>query len=120
MSTHAPSRGTAVTRVAPVPWADLAGVRIGVVLWGGLALLDLARVAAAPAYVGLAAVAVLVTVSAVGTRLRTAALAAFVGWLLVDGFDEHRYGQLGFRPEHDTAVLALLAGLALIATRARR
>jgi hypothetical protein len=109
-----------VPRVAGIPWAELAGVRVGVVLWGGLAALDLARIAALPSYAGLGALAVLVTASSVGMRTRTALAAALTGWLLVDGFVEHRYGALGFDGRHDLAVLTLLTGLALAATRVRR
>jgi hypothetical protein len=103
-----------------VPWTELAGVRVGIVLWGGLGVLDLARIAAAPSFVGLGAVAALVTAASVATRTWTALCSAVIGWLLVDGFDEHRYGVLGFRPLPDLAVVTLLAGLALVASRVRR
>lgn len=109
MSVHLP----AATRV---PWSDLAGLRVGVVLWGGLALLDLARLTGAPSYAELGAVAVLVAVASIGASPGTRVGCALVGWLLVDGFVEHRYGVLGFGPA-DPAVIALLLGLAL---RARR
>jgi hypothetical protein len=99
---------------------DLAGFRVGVVLWGGLALLDVGRLAAVPSYAELGAVAVLVTAASVGMRTRIGICAAVVGWLLVDGFVEHRYGVLGYNAVHDTAVLTLLVGLALAATRTTR
>jgi hypothetical protein len=111
-----PGRGVS----ADVPWARLRSVRVGIVLWGGLALLDLGRLAAAPEYAGLGAVAVLVTAACVRADATTGLAAALVGWLLVDGFVEHRYGALGFDAAHDLAVLALLTGLALSATRIRR
>ena len=120
VSLHVPSRGATFPRVARVPWAELPGVRVGIVLWGGLALVDLTRIAGAPAYVGLGALALLVTAASVGMGTRTAVCAAATGCLLVDGFLEHRYGVLGFDGVHDVAVLALLLGLALAATRARR
>jgi hypothetical protein len=103
-----------------IPWSELAGVRVGVVLWGGLGLVDVGRLTAAPSYAELGALAVLVTLASVGMRTRTGMCAAVVGWLLVDGFVEHRYGVLGFDAAHDSAILTLLAGLALLATRAGR
>ncbi|HET7067341.1 MAG TPA: hypothetical protein VFI21_07045 [Nocardioides sp.] len=101
-----------------IPWADLAGVRVGVVLWGGLAILDVARIAAAPSYVELGAVGLLVTAASIGMRPATGLVSAVVGWSLVDGFVEHRYGILGFDFWRDLGVLALLISLALVATRA--
>lgn len=106
--------------MAPVPWGELAGVRVGIVLWGGLAVLDLIRATAAPSYAGLVAVAVLVTVASVRTGTGTALVSAGIGWLLVDGFDEHKYGVLGFHAVHDLVVIALLTGLAVGASRFRR
>lgn len=120
MSIHAPSRRTTVPRVAGIPWAELAGVRVGIVLWGGLVALDLARIVALSSYAELGALAVLVAVASVGMRTRTGLAAALTGWLLVDGFVEHHDGVLGFDGLHDLAVLALLTGLALVATRVRR
>jgi hypothetical protein len=120
VSTHAPSRGTSAPRVGRLPWGELSGVRVAIVLWGGLAVLDIARVAAAPSYAGLGALAIVVTLASIGTRTTTALCSAVTGWLLADGFVEHRYGALGFDARHDVALLALLAALALVATRTRR
>jgi len=106
-----------------VPWVDLAGFRVGLVLWGGLGVLDVGRLAAAPSYAELGAVALLVMAASVGMRTTTGICAAVVGWLLVDGFVEHRYGVLGYDTARDTALLVLLVGLALAAsgtTRSRR
>jgi hypothetical protein len=119
VSVHAPSRSTDPV-VAPVPWTELAGVRLGIVLWGGLLLIDVGRVSHAPAYAELGAVAVLVTAASVGMRTPTAGAAALVGWLVVNGFVVHRFGVLGFDGTPDVARLALLVGLAMTATRARR
>jgi hypothetical protein len=119
VSTHAPSRRTA-GEVARIPWEQLGSVRVGLVFWGGLALLDLGTLAHVPSYAELGAVALLVVAGAVGMRTATAVCAAGVGWLLVDGFVEHRYGVLGFDARTDLARLALLTGLALLATRVRR
>ena len=107
-------------RSRPIPWIELAGVRVGAVLWGGLALVDLARLVAAPSYAELGALALLVAVASVGMRTVTGVCSAVVGWLVVDGFVEHRYGLLGFDAGRDLAVLALMTALALVATRAHR
>jgi hypothetical protein len=106
--------------VDPVPWADLAGVRVGVVLWGGLALVDALRLTHAPSYAGLGAVALVVTATSVGMRAPTALTAALVGWLVVNGFVVHSVGVLGFDGTPDAARLGLLVGLAATASRARR
>ena len=120
MSIHAPSRRQPATRVDRIPWGDLAGVRVGVVLWGGLALVDVGRLAHAPSYVELGAVALLVTAASVGVRTHVAAASALVGWLVVDGFVDHRYGVLGWDGLHDVLRLALVLTLALAATWAHR
>ena len=119
VSIPAPSRRTGVA-AAGIPWAELAGVRVGIVLWGGLALVDLGHLTHAPSYAELAAVALLVTASAVGMRTTTAMVAALVGWLVVNGFVVHSVGVLGFDGTPDVARLGLLVGLAATASRARR
>jgi hypothetical protein len=103
-----------------IPWLELGGVRVGTVLWGGLALLDLGRLTAAPSYAELGALAVLVTLSSVGTRTSTGVCAAVVGWLLVDGFVEHAYGVLGLDVLRDAAVLSLYVGLTVAVTATTR
>jgi len=103
-----------------VPWADLAGVRVGVVLWGGLVVVDAARLTSIPGYAELGALALLVTAASVAMHPTTALAAALVGWLVFNGFVAHRLGVLGFDGTPDLARLALLAGLALTAARARR
>jgi hypothetical protein len=119
VSIHAPSR-TDVADVARIPWAELAGVRVGIVLWGGLLLIDVGRVTHVPSYAELGAVALLVTASSVGMRAYTALAAAGVGWLVVNGFVVHSFGVLGFDGAPDVARLGLLVGLATTASRARR
>jgi hypothetical protein len=114
------TRAATDPRVAGAPWAELAGARVGLVLWGGLAVLDLARLAAAPPYAEVGALAILVVLASVRMRATTALCAALVGWLLVDGFVEHRYGVLGFHAADDLGVLAVLTALALAATRVTR
>jgi hypothetical protein len=134
VSINAPSRRTGTTaRPDPVPaiddpalgsedlpWARLAGVRLAIVLWGGLAVADVCDAAGVPSYAGLGALALVVAASSVGVRTGTALGVALVGWLLVDGFVVHRLGVLGFDGAPDTARLGLLVVLALAATRVRR
>ena len=120
MSIHLSSRRVTDPPAVRVPWAGLPGVRVGFVLWGGLAVVDLGRLTAAPSYAVLTALAVLVTVVSVGVRVRTALCVAVVGWLIVNGFVVHSLGVLGFDGTPDTARLALLVALAVAATRVRR
>jgi hypothetical protein len=103
-----------------IPWLELGGVRVGAVLWGGLALVDVGRLAGAPSYAELGALAVLVVAASAGMRTLTGLGAALTGWLLVDGFVEHGYGDLGFDVTRDLAVLVLLTALSLLATKAHR
>jgi hypothetical protein len=103
-----------------IPWSDLAGVRVGIVLWGGLAALDVGRLASAPTYAELGVVAFLVAVASIGMCPPTGLASAVLGWLLVDGFVEHRYGVLGFDAARDLATLLLLTLLALLSTRVSR
>ena len=110
-------------RTAPspgVPWARLSAVRVGIVLWGGLALVDVGRVTTAPSYAELGAVALLVAAASVRMRVGTALSAALVGWLVVNGFVVHRLGVLGFDGTADLARLGLMVGVALLAARVRR
>ena len=116
MSTHLPAGGPGDLLV----WLVLGGARVGTVLWGGLVVIDVAGVVGVPSYAVPGALAALVGLASLGTRPSTALGSALVGWLLVDGFVEHRYGILGFSTDRDPFVLALLVGLALGATRITR
>jgi hypothetical protein len=120
VSIHAPSRRPTSDDVARIPWAELGGVRVGLVLWGGLALVDVGRVTHSPSYTVLGAIAVLVTASSIGMPIPTAVVAAAVGWLVVNGFVVHSVGVLGFDGTPDVVRLGLLVGLATTASRARR
>jgi hypothetical protein len=91
-----------------------------VVLWGGLLLVDIGRLTDAPSYAESGSVALLVAVASLGMRTTTAVAAALVGWLVVNGFVDHRLGVLGFDGTPDVVRLAVLVGLAIAATRARR
>ena len=111
---------TRVRDAVDIPWARLGAVRVGIVLWGGLLVLDIGRIAAAPC----------VRRAGCGGDPGDGAprsephddrpLRGGRRLALVDGFVEHRDGMLGFHPAHDLAVLTLLTGLALAATHARR
>jgi hypothetical protein len=106
--------------VERLPWASFAGVRLAAVLWGGLAVVDVAQVAGAPSYAVLGTLAMLVTASSIGCRTGTALGAAGIGWMVVNGFVVHHFGVLGFDGTPDVARLLVLVALALVATRVRR
>jgi hypothetical protein len=122
VTIHVPMPRSAPTEVEGdgLPLASFAGIRLALVLWGGLLLVDLGRSVHAPAYVDLTLIALLVAVSSVRMRAGTALAAAAIGWLLVDGFVTHRLGTLGYDGTPDLARLALLAGVAVLASRKRR
>jgi hypothetical protein len=122
VTIHAPTRTRASVSADRdrLPLAALGSARLALVLWGGLALVDVCREAHAPSYVALALVALLVAVASLRMRAGTALAAAAVGWLLVDGFVTHRYGSLGYDGTPDLVRLTLLAGVALLATRVTR
>jgi hypothetical protein len=120
VTIHAPSRRATEVEVDSLPLGRFASVRLAIVLWGGLALLDLGRLAHAPSYLDLALVALLVAAASIRMPAGTAFAAAVVGWLLVDGFVTHRFGLLGYDGAPDLARLALLAGVAVLATRVHR
>jgi hypothetical protein len=122
VTIHAPTRrdDDTGTEVDPLQLASLAGIRLAVVLWGGLLLVDLGRMAHAPSYLDLAVISLLVAAASLRMRAGTALAAAAVGWLLVDGFVTHRFGVLGYDGAPDLARLALLAGVAVLATRVHR
>jgi hypothetical protein len=93
---------------------------MAVVLWGGLAVVDVWRVTGTSPYVALGAVALLTMVSTLGMRAGTAICAAVVAWLVVDGFVVHQAGVLAWGGRPDVARLALLLALALLPTRVHR
>ena len=76
--------------------AHTAAGRLFIALWGGLALVDLGRPAGRP----LSGVLVLVLVGCcgIGQTLPAAAAIAGTGWLVLNGFVLHEYGELGFSP----------------------
>jgi hypothetical protein len=120
VTIQVPTRQGSSSEVDQLPLARFASIRLAVVLWGGLALVDLGRLAHAPSYLDLALVALLVAAASIRMRAGTAVAAALVGWLLVDGFVTHRYGALGYDGTPDLARLALLTAVAVLATRVHR
>jgi hypothetical protein len=66
-----------------------------------------------PLRLEVAAIGTVVIACCVGVRLRTAALVAVLGWLLVTGFDVHRWGQLTPLGGADAVRLLALAAPAL-------
>jgi hypothetical protein len=106
------------TRVSAEPPAYVPAVRLAVVLWGGLALVDLTR--GAPSYAGLGALVLLVIACSVGMARTTAAAAGLIAWLVATGFVVNHDGTLRYDGPADLARLALLVGMAVLASGVRR
>ncbi|MFL6107536.1 MAG: hypothetical protein ACJ72L_11275 [Marmoricola sp.] len=84
--------------------------RLFVVLWGGMAAasIGLGPAGLRPALV-LALVLALVGACALGLPLRHELAVAAVGWMVLDGFVAHSYGDLAFgRPDLALVLLVLL------------
>jgi hypothetical protein len=73
--------------------AEHIGGRLFVLLWGGMAA---ASIGAGPAGVRPGLVLVLIGACALGLPLLQVLAVAGVGWLMLDGFVEHSYGDLAF------------------------
>jgi hypothetical protein len=99
---------------------EVNGVRLFVALWGGLALLDLARLVGAAPLVQLGAISLLVAGCSLRVTRAVAVSVALIGWLLLNGFVVHRYGQLGFVGVGDLVRALLLLGVALTVAGLRR
>jgi hypothetical protein len=102
------------------PLAHLAGVRLSVVLWGGLAVVDLWRLTGTTSYVALGALALLVALCSIGMPPGTCVTAGVVGWLLANGFVVHHLGVLRYDGLPDVARLVLLVGVAVLSRRVHR
>jgi len=92
------------------------GGRIFVALWGGLAVVSVCRGIGLNAWEQGAAVIMLVGACSLGLRGRSASLVAVSGWLVVDGFVAHRYGQLGLGSRMVWVLIAMLATALVIST----
>jgi hypothetical protein len=95
-------------------------VRVGIVMWGGLALIDACRVLSVPSAVTLGVVLLLVGACSIGVSTPTALSGAVVAWLLVTGFVVNREGVLRYDGPLDLARLGVLLLVALLATSVRR
>ncbi len=94
--------------------------RLFVVFWGGLALVDVARAAHAPAVLQVVLLATLVGACCIRQGRGTALACSGIGWLLVTGFVVNAYGELHLTGPADGVRLAILALVALVASEVRR
>lgn len=105
---------------APLKVRRLETTRLAVALWGGLAVLDLARLLDAAPLVQVVLIAVLVAGCSRGVRRATALCVAGIGWLLVNGFVMHQFGQFAFVGLGDLGSALLLVTVALAAAGGAR
>jgi hypothetical protein len=92
-----------------------AAGRVFVALWGGLALVDLGRPTGS--VVSGALVLALVAACGVHQSWPAAAAIATTGWLVIDGFVQHQYGELGFGPESWAVFALVLSTVLAVAAR---
>jgi len=92
------------------------GGRLFVTLWGGLALVDLTRPAGG-GVIACALVVGLVALCGVGLPVHAAAAVAGTGWLVLNGFVLHRYGELGFGATSWGLLAAVLVVVLAVAVR---
>ena len=83
-----------------------------VALWGGLALVLVCRAIGLAPWLTAAAVVVLVGACSLGQHALRALAVALTGWLVIDGFVVHRYGELGLDSRVALALVAAV-GIAL-------
>jgi hypothetical protein len=88
--------------------ADLPATRPLLALWGGLAVLDVGRLVGAAPTVQVAFMAVVVAACSYGAGHILAVAVAGIGWLLLNGFVAHGWGQLGFTGGGDVVRAAVL------------
>jgi hypothetical protein len=94
--------------------------RLFVMLWGGLAAIDVGHLLGAPPLVLLTVVTAVTAGCCVRTSRTTAIGVAAVGWLLVNGFVVNELGDLRLTGVGDLLDGVLLLGVALAMTRVRR
>ena len=92
------------------------GGRLFVALWGGLAVVDLTRPSGSEVLSGLAVLG-LVGLCGVGQTKVAATTIAATGWLVINGFVEHRYGELGFGTTSWAALATVLVVVLAVASR---
>jgi|SRR5690242_5248410 len=98
-------------RLLPVISHHVGG-RLFVVLWGGMA----AASVAGPSGVRPALVLGIIGASAVGLPLLQVLAVAGVGWMVMDGFVAHSYGDLAFAGSDLLLVVVVLVVAAVAAT----
>jgi hypothetical protein len=86
-----------------------------VALWGGLALVDLTRAGGALLSGGL--VLVLVAGCCVHQSCWSALSIGTTGWLVMNGFVQHQYGELGFGASSWGLLALVLAAVLGVAVR---
>jgi len=99
---------------------DLPATRPLLALWGGLAVLDGGRLLGAAPLVEVAAITALVAGCSYGVGRLVAVCVAGIGWLLLNGFVAHQFGQLGFVGLGDVVRAVLLLCVALRVAERRR
>ena len=99
---------------------DLRATRPLLALWGGLAVLDLGRSAGAAPQLQVTAVLALVACCSWGAGKVVATCVAAIGWLLLNGFVVHQWGNLGFAGVGDVVRGALLLVVSLAVAEPRR
>lgn len=90
--------------------------RLFLTLWGGLTIIDVTRPTGSSLLAGVL-VAVLIGCCAIGQSVPAAAAIATTGWLVLDGFVQHRYGELGFGPTSWWILAAVLMVVVTVAMR---
>jgi hypothetical protein len=95
------------------------GGRLFVALWGGLAVVDLTRPGAGEVVSGIAVVA-LVGLCGIGQSPAAAAAIAATGWLVINGFVQHRYGELGFGAASWWLLVTVLVVVLTVSSRTTR
>lgn len=89
-------------------------MRLFVVLWGGMALVDVARHAHATHPLQVLLLAALVGLCCLRQPVGPALAIAGLGWLVVTGFVVHRYGDLAWSGSADLTRLGVIVGAALL------
>ena len=104
------------SRDLPSHLVHAAAPRLFLALWGGLAVVDVARVGQAPASLQVGLLAALAGVCSIGQRIGPALAVAGTVWLVALGFVVNTSGVLALTGPADGLRLALLVTTALAAT----